>query len=71
MSVRIACSPLSGRIYGGRVSKDGVRFVGTKQDVTSDVLRALVEKAEYHGGTFEIEAGDKRWTVTIKQGGAS
>lgn len=71
MASRIACSPLTGRINMGRVSKDGSHFVGNKQDVTSDVLRALVEKAEYHGGSFNIEAGDKKWTVTVKEGGAA
>lgn len=40
-------------------------YVGEKLDVTSDVLRAVVEKAEYHGGSFEIQAGDQKWTVTV------
>lgn len=34
-------------------------------DVTSDVLRSVVEKAEYHGGSFEIQAGDAKWAVTV------
>lgn len=71
MTLRIACSPLTGTINAGRVSKDGTHFVGSKADVTSDVLRALIEKADYHGGTFEIRAGDKLWTVTVKEGGAA
>ena len=66
MSIRIATSPLTGRIYRGRVNASGTAFIGQKQDVTSDVLRAVIEKAEYHGGTFEIEAGTaKKWTVTV------
>lgn len=66
MSARIACSPLTGRIHMGRVNNEGTAFVGQKQDVTSDVLRAVVEKAAYHGGEFEIEAGDLKWTVTVR-----
>lgn len=69
MSERIACSPLTGRIHAGRVNKDGTAFVGEKRDVTSDVLRAVIEKAEYHGGAFEIEAGGQVWTVTVKKKG--
>lgn len=65
MSARIACSPLTGRIHMGRVNKQGTAFVGEKRDVTSDVLRAVIEKAEFHGGTFEIEGGGQKWTVTV------
>ena len=70
MSARIACSALTGRINMGRINKDGTHFVGQKQDVTSDVLCAVIEKAEFHGGTFEIEGAGKKWTVTVKQEGA-
>lgn len=27
----------------------------------------MIEKAEFHGGTFEIEGGDKKWTVTVSE----
>ena len=67
MSTRIGVSPLTGRIFSGRVNKVGNAWQGSKRDVTSDVLRAVVEKAEFHGGAFEIEAGDKKWTVTVTQ----
>lgn len=65
MASRIATSPLTGRIHQGRVNKAGNAFVGEKQDVTSDVLRSVIEKAEYHGGSFEISAGGHKWTVTV------
>lgn len=67
MTTRIAVSPLTGRIHQGRVNKDGSAFVGEKRDVTSDVLRAFIEKAQFHGGTFEIEGGTKKWTVTVAE----
>ena len=69
MASRIACSPLSGRIHMGRVNKAGNAFVGEKTDVTSDVLRAVIEKAQYHGGTFEIEGGGEKWSVTVTKEG--
>ena len=66
MSTRIACSPLTGRIHAGRVNKMCNAFVGQKWDVTSDVLRAVIEKAEFHGGVFEIISGGRKWTVTVR-----
>ncbi len=62
---RIACTALTGRIVMGRTAKDGSSFVGVKQDVTSDVLKAVIDKAEFHGGSFEIEGGGSRWVVTV------
>lgn len=62
---RIAVSPLTGRILEGRLNKFGDAFVGEKRDVTSDVLRAVIEKAEFHGGKFDIESGDRKWIVTV------
>ncbi len=58
MSKRIATSPLTGRIFMGRINKAGNAFVGEKDDVTSDVLRAVIEKANFHGGGFFIEGSD-------------
>lgn len=52
----IATSPLSGRIFSGRTTKDGNAFVGLKKDVTSEVIGAIIGKAEYHGGDFTVEA---------------
>lgn len=71
MTNRIAVSPLSGRIHQGRVNKAGDAFVGEKRDVTSDVLAAVIEKAEFHGGTFEIEGGGRKWTVAVTDGAAA
>ncbi|QMV74995.1 hypothetical protein HS961_20320 [Comamonas piscis] len=67
MTQRIACSPLTGRIFLGRIDKAGVAFTGEKRDVTSDVLGAVIGKAEFHGGTFDIEGGGKRWIVTVQE----
>ncbi len=67
MTARIGVSPLTGRVFRGRVNKAGNAFVGEKQDITSDVLRAVIEKAEFHGGVFEIEGGGEKYTVTVKK----
>ncbi len=44
MSTRIGLSPLTGRIYLGRVNRTGDAFIGDKRDITSDVLRVMIEK---------------------------
>lgn len=67
MNARIGVSPLTGRVFRGRVNKAGNAFVGEKQDITSDVLRAVIEKAEFHGGTFEVEGGGVKYTVTVRK----
>lgn len=66
MSSRLFCSPLSGAVYYGRLNKAQTSFIGDKAEVTGDFLRAVVEKAEFHGGTFEIHAADKKWVVTVE-----
>ena len=65
MTKRLACSPLTGTIFLGTVNKYGTAFIGAKADVTSDFLRAVIEKAEYHGGQFDIQAGNEKWIVTV------
>ncbi len=65
MTSRIATAALTGRIYMGRANKEGNAFTGQKKDVTSDVLKAVIDKAAFHGGTFEIEGGLSKWTVTV------
>lgn len=62
----IATSPLTGRIYSGRANKSSTVWVGEKKDVTSDVLRALIEKAQYHGGSFDISGSEgSKYIVTV------
>ena len=65
MTKRLACSPLTGTIFLGTVDKNGNAFIGTKADVTSDFLRAVIEKADYHGGQFDIQTGNEKWVVTV------
>lgn len=67
MATRIATSALTGRIFEGKVDSKGLHFVGQKKDVTSDVLKAVIDKAEYHGGSFDIEGGNQKWVVTVTE----
>ena len=66
MTYRIACSPLTGRIFFGRLNKAGDSFIGAKADVTSDVLGAFVEHAVHHGGDIVIKSSDDaEWSVKV------
>lgn len=68
MSSRIACSPLSGHIHIGRVNKDGTAFTGPKREITSDVLGAVIDKAKFHGGSFDVQdSNGNRWVVTVEK----
>lgn len=42
--IRVATTALSGRIYAGRPTKDGMGFKEPRYDVTSDVLKAIKDK---------------------------
>lgn len=44
MSARIACTAISKRIQMGRINKAGTAFVGNPVDVTSDCLKAVIDK---------------------------
>jgi len=65
MTTKIACIPLTGRIFSGRVNESKQCFVGKKTDVTNEVLEALIRKAEYHKGGFIVQTCSKKWTVTV------
>lgn len=41
--IRVATAALSGRIFAGRATKDGMGFKEPRYDVTSDVLKAVVD----------------------------
>jgi len=42
--IRLCCSPLTGTIYAGRISKDGQTWAGEKHDVTDDAIGAIINK---------------------------
>jgi hypothetical protein len=58
MTIRIACMALSKRIHAGRPNKAGNSFIGGGQDVTSDVIKAVIEFVGV-GGTHEITVDGK------------
>lgn len=59
MAKRIACTALTGRIVMGNVASDMVSFRGPTVDVTSDVLKAVLDKLKIEGGSMDITANGK------------
>lgn len=52
----------------GRINKAGTAFIGNKEDVTSDVMKAIINKLEHHGGSFEITCdGELVATITLEK----
>lgn len=64
---RIGVSPLTGRIFHGHLNKAQDAFIAGKQDITSDVFRAIIELGEFHRGRFLIDGGGKRFEVTVNE----
>ena len=42
--LHLGVGPLTGRVYVGKLLKDGMTWAAGKQDVTADFLAAVVEK---------------------------
>lgn len=64
-SIRIACTALGKRILAGKVSKDGKDFVGNPQDVTSDCLKAVIDKVGVGGLTIVQVGGVNKYSITV------
>lgn len=64
--IRLAVTALTGLVVAGKAKASGSGFLlSSVQDVTSDFMKAVVEKAEHHGGSFIIRGDSKRWKVTV------
>jgi len=65
--IRIAAAAISSRIFAGRVSKDGTRFVGEKRDVTSDVWKAVVDViGPGHEMIVNVD-GKPKYAITVRE----
>jgi hypothetical protein len=63
--MHIGVSPLTGDVFQGKLNKAGNAFLDGKKDITSQFLRAIIEKSQFHGGEFDIQGGNKLWQVTV------
>ncbi len=64
--IRVAKSAMTDRIYAGRVCKDGQTWRAGKRDVTSDVLKAVVDLIT-PGHALTVSAdGKPAYEITVK-----
>jgi hypothetical protein len=63
----IGVSPLTGDVFQGKLNKAGNAFIDGKKNITSQFLRAIIEKSEFHGGEFDIQSGEKLWQVKVME----
>lgn len=70
--LRVACSAFGNRIYVGRIAKNGLSFTDGKQDVTSDCIKAVIEKVgPGHIETIEVD-GVPTYEIEVRKiGGKS
>lgn len=74
--LRLGVGPLTGRVYAGRLLKDGVTWAPGKQDVTADFLAAVVEKfGPKRGMTESVHGitnhdGKEMFEITVRRTGA-
>jgi hypothetical protein len=56
--IRLAVTAINGRVIAGFENAKGTQITeGSRQDVTSDFMKALIDKGEHHDGEFE----NRRW----------
>ena len=69
--LRVACSPLTGTIFGGKVCKDGVTWRDNKKDVTNDVLKAIIDKIQLDSPKTKTliirENGVSKYEIVLKE----
>lgn len=64
--IRMQTTALTGRVLAGHPNAKGNYLTeGSRQDVTSDFMKCLIEKSEFHGGQFDIVSGEDKWVVTV------
>lgn len=64
--IRVATALLSGRIFAGRPTKDGMAFKEPRYDVTSDVLKAVVDYVRPDHEVTVTEDGKPMFTITVR-----
>ncbi len=67
MAIRIAKSAVGGQIYAGRINKAGDAFTGEKTDVTSDVLKAVVEYVGPDKELIVFVAGQPKYAIRVTE----
>lgn len=68
MTLHVAPSPITSRIFAGSVRKDGVTWGSNKTDVTGEACAAVAQHALERGGTITVTAnGEPQWEITVRE----
>lgn len=63
-TLRIGCSPLTSRIYVGKVNTKGM-WIGNKVDVTDDAVRSVAENLLKTNEKLTFSANGKRYELKV------
>lgn len=64
--IRLSVSVMSEEVYIGKISKDGVRFTGQKKDITSDFIKAIIDKFKNSTAIVGVK-GEQQYRITVEE----
>lgn len=64
--LRIACTAINKRIMAGRIAKNGMDFIGNPIDVTSDCMKAVIDKVGIGGKHVITMDGVAAYEIEIR-----
>lgn len=69
--IRVGCSPITGTIYAGSVSKTGL-WGKNKADVTDEAISSVAQSLLHTDEVFQFEYEGNRYELAVKkiQGGS-
>lgn len=66
-NLRVACTAITKRIQAGRINKAGDSFIGEPVDVTSDVLKAIIDKVGVGNFVTVNENGAPAYEIEVRR----
>ncbi len=63
----MAASPLSGRIFQGTLNTEKGMWVGKKEDVTEQAIKAVTEHLMIKDRKYAYKTNDGKWVIIMHQ----
>jgi hypothetical protein len=63
--LRLAISPITDKVYAGKIKKDGTFYQSNKTDVTNDFIGVVI--ARWNGYREVITDGSKQYEVIVRE----
>jgi len=66
--LHVQCSPITGEIFTGSISKCGTLWLSDKTDVTMEAIKAVADLADRKGGVLKVLNLDDTlaYEITVK-----